>query len=128
MNSITTALSLEDMLGMARQVKSWSPSNNYSRDYTHYEGFFRPKFGIATVKIEITNSKTGLYPYYHATLTYKNKDIAQLSGDEAKQLYDVADAYITEAKKRQAELAQKQREAEQKRVQKTIQGLKGRLR
>ena len=128
MNSITTALSLEDMLGMARQVKSWSSSNNYSRDYFHYEGFFRPRLGIATVKIKVTNSKTGMHPYYRATLTYKNKDIAQLSGDEAKQLYDVADAYNTEAKKRQAEMKQKLDDAEQKRVQKTIQGLKGRLR
>ncbi len=128
MSSITTALTLEEMVGIARQVKDWDKVRPYLMYTTSYDGYFKPRGTSKQVKIEakkMTYSETN--PTYEVKIHYKEKEIANLSGSDARKLFEVADAGYAKIQQERLELANKKGQKKLTETQRVIQELKGRL-
>ena len=125
MNSITTALTLEEMVGIAKQVNNWEKVDLYLTYTTSYDGYFKPRGTSKQVKIEAKKTAySETNPTYEVKLNYKGKEIANLSGKDARQLFEVADAGYARIQQERLELAGKKKQTE---AQKAIQDLKDRI-
>ena len=125
MNSITTALTLEEMVGIARQVNNWEKVNLYLTYTTSYDGYFKPRGTSKQVKIEAKRTAySESNPTFDIKISYKGKEIANLCGKDARQLFEVADAGYAKVQQERLELAGKKKQTE---AQKAIQDLKDRI-
>ncbi len=118
------AISLEEILGMTQGVQDWSCSNTSDGKTVTLSGAYTPKGTDkkVTVNVSLYHSKkvNMFFPdtiinRYNVSVMYGRSEVAQLSGDDAKGIFEIADGVYT--KKRDAEEAARQkREAEEKRI------------
>ena len=122
MNSVSPELTLEEILQMARQVKAWNKINTYSNETSELDGFYRINGGLSKVRIEVRKTEYSVTTSYYGYVYFKNEQVANLSGDDAKGIYEIAESKLNQKvikileKKERARLAAEERRERAKQI------------
>ncbi len=89
-------LTLEEVLGIAKQVKRWRKKNTLDQ-LARYSGGFYPEGSFSKVKIKVSELKDKYGEYYTVSVDFQGATIVSDASQEAEKIYNIAKDSYTQA-------------------------------